>query len=42
MSDELGAHVSAEGGVQNCPSRATAIGAKCIQLFTKQFITLKN
>ena len=36
MSDELGAHVSAEGGVQNCPSRATAIGAKCIQLFTKQ------
>ena len=36
MVDELGAHVSAEGGVQNCPSRATDIGAKCIQLFTKQ------
>ena len=36
MSDELGAHVSAEGGVQNCPSRATDIEAKCIQLFTKQ------
>ena len=36
MVDELGAHVSAEGGVQNCPSRATEIGAKCIQLFTKQ------
>ena len=36
MVDELGAHVSAEGGVQNCPSRATDIGATCIQLFTKQ------
>ncbi len=36
MVDELGAHVSAEGGVQNCPPRATEIGAKCIQLFTKQ------
>ncbi|HIF39054.1 MAG TPA: deoxyribonuclease IV [Gemmatimonadetes bacterium] len=36
MVDELGAHVSAEGGVQNCPSRATDIGVKCIQLFTKQ------
>ena len=34
--DELGAHVSAEGGVQNAPPRARAIGAGCLQLFTKQ------
>lgn len=34
--DELGAHVSAEGGVQNAPARAAAIGAAVLQLFTKQ------
>jgi deoxyribonuclease-4 len=34
--DELGAHVSAEGGVQNAPGRAAEIGAAVLQLFTKQ------
>ena len=34
--DELGAHVSAAGGVQNAPGRAAEIGAACLQLFTKQ------
>jgi deoxyribonuclease-4 len=34
--DELGAHVSAEGGVHNAPARAAAIGAASLQLFTKQ------
>jgi deoxyribonuclease-4 len=34
--DELGAHVSVRGGVQNAPARAREIGAACIQLFTKQ------
>ncbi|MGD8280071.1 MAG: deoxyribonuclease IV [Gemmatimonadota bacterium] len=34
--DELGAHVSAEGGVQNAPARAAAIDAAVLQLFTKQ------
>jgi deoxyribonuclease-4 len=34
--DELGAHVSAEGGVQNAPARAAAIDAVVLQLFTKQ------
>ena len=34
--DEVGAHVSAEGGVQNAPARAAAIGAAVLQLFTKQ------
>ncbi len=34
--DELGAHVSAEGGVQNAPARAADIGASNLQLFTKQ------
>jgi deoxyribonuclease-4 len=31
----LGAHVSAEGGVQNAPLNAHAIGAKAFALFTK-------
>ena len=35
-ADELGAHVSAEGGVQNAPARAREIQASCLQLFTKQ------
>ncbi|HSG07106.1 MAG TPA: deoxyribonuclease IV [Longimicrobiales bacterium] len=35
-ADELGAHVSAEGGVQNAPARAREIQATCLQLFTKQ------
>lgn len=34
--DELGAHVSAAGGVQNAPGRAAEIGAVVLQLFTKQ------
>lgn len=34
--DELGAHVSTQGGVQNAPARARGIGAVCLQLFTKQ------
>jgi deoxyribonuclease-4 len=34
--DELGAHVSAEGRVQNAPARAARIGAAVLQLFTKQ------
>ena len=34
--DELGAHVSAEGGVQNAPARAAAIESASLQLFTKQ------
>ncbi|HSG47126.1 MAG TPA: deoxyribonuclease IV, partial [Longimicrobiales bacterium] len=36
QDDELGAHVSAEGGVQNAPARAREIQASCLQLFTKQ------
>jgi deoxyribonuclease-4 len=31
----IGAHVSAEGGVQNAPVNANAIGAKAFALFTK-------
>jgi deoxyribonuclease IV len=31
----IGAHVSAEGGVQNAPLNAAAIGAKAFALFTK-------
>ena len=34
--DELGAHVSAEGGVRNAPARARAIESVVLQLFTKQ------
>lgn len=34
--DELGAHVSAAGGVENAPARAAEIGCACLQLFTKQ------
>ena len=34
--DELGAHVSAAGGVQNAPERARAIDSVVFQLFTKQ------
>ena len=34
--DELGAHVSAAGGTPNAPGRAEAIGARVLQLFTKQ------
>lgn len=36
IDDELGAHVSAGGGVQLAPERAAAIGASNLQLFTKQ------
>jgi deoxyribonuclease-4 len=35
-ADELGAHVSTEGGVDKAPARAAAIGAAVLQLFTKQ------
>jgi len=34
--DELGAHVSAAGGVDKAPGRAVEIGCACLQLFTKQ------
>ena len=34
--DELGAHVSAEGGVEHAPGRAAEIDAVVLQLFTKQ------
>jgi deoxyribonuclease-4 len=34
--DELGAHVSAEGGVQHAPARAAELDAVVLQLFTKQ------
>ena len=34
--DETGAHVSAAGGVDRAPERATAISAVNLQLFTKQ------
>lgn len=34
--DELGAHVSAAGGVDHAPERAADIGCACLQLFTKQ------
>jgi deoxyribonuclease-4 len=36
QTDELGAHVSAQGGAQNAPARAAEIGAVVFQLFTKQ------
>ena len=36
VPDELGAHVSAAGGVQNAPGRAAEIGCVNLQLFTKQ------
>jgi len=36
LKDELGAHVSAEGGVRQAPARARAIDAVVLQLFTKQ------
>jgi len=35
MMKYIGAHVSAEGGVQNAPLNAAAIGAKAFALFTK-------
>lgn len=35
-ADELGAHVSSAGGVQNAPARAREIDSACLQLFTKQ------
>jgi deoxyribonuclease-4 len=34
--DELGAHVSAAGGVETAPGRAHDLGAAVLQLFTKQ------
>ncbi|MEM7417690.1 MAG: deoxyribonuclease IV [Gemmatimonadota bacterium] len=36
MRDELGAHVSAAGGVERAPARAREIDAVVLQLFTKQ------
>jgi deoxyribonuclease IV len=35
-ADELGAHVSTAGGVRHAPGRAAEIGARVLQLFTKQ------
>jgi deoxyribonuclease-4 len=34
--DEVGAHVSTAGGLDQAPGRATEIGCVCLQLFTKQ------
>lgn len=36
MEDELGAHVSVAGGTPNAPVRASEIGVRVIQIFTKQ------
>lgn len=36
IRDELGAHVSAAGGVHNAPERAAALDSVVLQLFTKQ------
>jgi deoxyribonuclease-4 len=36
IQDELGAHVSAAGGVHNAPERAARLDAVVLQLFTKQ------
>ena len=36
VEDELGAHVSAAGGVENAPGRAREILSRNLQLFTKQ------
>jgi deoxyribonuclease-4 len=36
VTDELGAHVSSEGGVELSPGRAREIGAWTCQIFTKQ------
>jgi deoxyribonuclease IV len=36
LRDELGAHVSTAGGVEQAPERASEIGAHNLQLFTKQ------
>jgi deoxyribonuclease-4 len=35
LKDELGAHVSSAGGVQNSPPRAALLEARVLQLFTK-------
>jgi deoxyribonuclease-4 len=35
LADELGAHVSSAGGVQNAPGRAALLNAVVLQLFTK-------
>ena len=35
MADLLGAHVSAQGGVESAPARGAEIGATAIQVFTK-------
>ncbi len=34
-TDELGAHVSSQGGCPSAPARADEIGARVLQLFTK-------
>jgi deoxyribonuclease IV len=36
VTDEIGAHVSAAGGVRNAPARAAELDAVVLQLFTKQ------
>ena len=36
LPDEVGAHVSSAGGVENAPGRAREIGSRTLQLFTKQ------
>jgi deoxyribonuclease IV len=36
VPDEIGAHVSSAGGVENAPARAAELSAVVLQLFTKQ------
>lgn len=36
QGDEVGAHVSVAGGTPNAPGRAVEIGARVVQIFTKQ------
>ena len=35
VEEQLGAHVSTQGGVQSAPGRGVAIGATAVQIFTK-------
>lgn len=35
LDEQLGAHVSTQGGVQSAPARGVAIGATALQIFTK-------
>jgi deoxyribonuclease-4 len=41
MTLQIGAHVSTAGGVQNSPGRGEDIGARCIQIFTRNQMSWK-